>query len=220
MPAVGSSTVKDFQVLKDEFPDENFKFIGPAIAPRISTIEIPFVNIKNPIIYISLGTLLNNSVSFYKKCFAAFGSENVTVILSIGNTVPVEKLGRIPGNFKIYPFVPQLDVLQHASLFITHGGMNSVNEAIYYGVPMLVIPMGNDQPTVANRIVELGLGQQLNRKKLSSESLKCTAFNVLKDANIKTTIQRFQQLMSNAGGNRLAAHEIIDYIRNINHKSV
>ena len=207
-------TVKRFQVLNSEFPDRSFKFIGPSITPRISTIEISFDEIKNPIIYISLGTLLNNSISFYKKCFTAFENEDVTVIMSIGNTISIEKLGQIPINFMVYPFVPQLDVLQHASLFITHGGMNSVNEAMYYGVPMLVVPMGNDQPTVANRITELGIGKRMNRRKLSPESLKSAAFNILSNIKYKTTIETFKQDMINAGGNSLAAYEIIDYIRN------
>ncbi len=207
-------TVKDFQVLNYKFPDMSFKFIGPSITPRTSTIKIPFDEINNPIIYISLGTLLNKSVSFYKKCFIAFRNENVTVILSIGNIVPIEKLGQIPNNFKVYPFVPQLEVLQHASLFITHGGMNSVNESMYYGIPMLVVPMGNDQPTVANRIDELKLGKRMNRRQLSPESLKCAAFHVLNDTEYRTTIQTFRKAMNNAGGNNFAAHEIINYIHN------
>ncbi len=209
-------TLKEFQILNNEFPSANYKFIGPSIVHRSSNIHIDFEEIRNPLIYISLGTLLNSSVSFYKKCFAAFARENVTVILSIGQTVSVKKLGQIPKNFRVHSFVPQLEVLQHTSLFITHGGMNSVNEAMYYGVPMLVVPVGNDQPTVANRVNELGLGKRLNRKKLSSESLKCAAFDVMNDVKIKKVVQEFQQAMSKAGGNRFAAHEIIDYIRNQN----
>lgn len=211
-------TIKEFQIFNNEFPSANYKFIGPSIIHRSSNIHIDFEEIRNSLIYISLGTLLNNSVSFYKKCFQAFARENVTVILSIGQNVLVKKLGPIPENFRVYSFVPQLEVLQHASLFITHGGMNSVNEAMHYGVPMLVVPVGNDQPTVANRINELGLGKRLNRKKLSSESLKYSAFDVINDVNIKKTVQTYQQIMSEAGGNNLAAHEIIDYIHSRNSK--
>ncbi|SHO52430.1 macrolide family glycosyltransferase [Anaerocolumna xylanovorans] len=209
-------TVKEFQILNKEFPDTNYKFIGPSISHRNSNVHIAFDEIRNPLIYISLGTLLNDSISFYKKCFEAFACENVTVILSVGQNIPLKKLGQIPENFRVYSFVPQLEVLQHTSLFITHGGMNSVNEAIYYGVPMLVVPVGNDQPTVANRVNELGLGKRLNRKKLSSENLRCTAFDVMNDVKVKKTVQIFQQAMSEAGGNSFAAHEIIDYVRNQN----
>ncbi|MBW9153496.1 glycosyl transferase (plasmid) [Clostridium estertheticum] len=205
-------TVKNFQLFSNDFCDKNFRFIGPSITPRNSDVKIPFSEIKNSIIYISLGTLLNNSTSFYKKCFTAFENEDVTVIMSIGNTVSLKKLGRIPDNFKVYSFVPQLEVLQHADLFITHGGMNSVNESMYYGVPMLVVPIGNDQPSVANRIAELGLGERINKRNLSPLSLKKSAHSVLNEIKYNKRIKEFQKLMVISGENNLAAHEIVNYI--------
>ena len=71
-----------------------------------------------------------------------------------------ETLGNIPSNIWTYSYVPQLEVLQHTDLFITHGGMNSVNEAMYYGVPMLVMPVINDQPLNAAQVEKLKLGKK------------------------------------------------------------
>ncbi len=109
-------TTRDFQINHTAFPEENYKFIGASIWNRASGIEIPFEKMKKPFIYISLGTLFNNSVSFYKKCIQAFSGENVSVIMSVGSKINIEKLGKIPGNFYIYRFVPQLDVLSRADL--------------------------------------------------------------------------------------------------------
>lgn len=63
-----------------------------------------------------------------------------------------QKLENNPSNFKLYNYVPQLDILQHTDLFITRGGMNSSSENLYFGVPMLVIPVMGGQPIVAQRI--------------------------------------------------------------------
>ncbi len=78
-----------------------------------------------------------------------------TVIISTGQTDP-DALGPLPADVLPRRFVPQPEVPARAALFVTHGGMNSVNEAMYAGVPMLVVPQGADQPMTAARVVELG----------------------------------------------------------------
>lgn len=206
-------TTKEFQILNNEFSNAHYKFIGPSIMQRRNDIQIDFNKFQKPLIYISLGTLLNNSISFYKTCFSAFEYENVIVILSVGQNILKKRLGKIPKNFKVLSFAPQLEILKHCSLFITHGGMNSVNESIYFGVPMLVVPVGNDQPTVANRVDQIGLGKQLNKKKLSAKILRDTALDVINNNEIQLTVQKFQRAAQEAGGNNLAACEIINYIR-------
>ena len=129
-------TIKEFQIYSDEFDNSRYKYVGASIGSR-NEGRFDFSFMKQPIIYISLGTLLNTSAKFFRKCIEAFQNQSVSVIMSIGNVVKLEQLGKIPDNFFVYPFVPQLEVLQKASLFITHGGMNSVNEALYYGTPMI-----------------------------------------------------------------------------------
>lgn len=129
--------------------------------------------------------------------------------MSIGNVVKLEQLGKIPDNFFVYPFVPQLEVLQKASLFITHGGMNSVNEALYYGTPMIVIPVGNDQPTVARQIETLHLGKYMKRKDTDAVSLRLTAMEILNNNNYKDTLKKFQMKSQAAGGNMEIARQIL-----------
>jgi MGT family glycosyltransferase len=70
-------------------------------------------------------------------------------------------LGDIPANCLVQQFVPQLEILQRASLFITHGGMNSVNEAHSYNVPLVIVPQTADQHLIAKRVEKLGAGKQL-----------------------------------------------------------
>ncbi|SCL91845.1 hypothetical protein [Sporanaerobacter sp. PP17-6a] len=90
--------------------------------------------------------------------------------------------------------------------------MNSVNEAMYYSVPIIAIPLANDQPTIADRIVELNLGIRLNKRALTPEQLRDTTIAVLNDVNIRSKIQLMKETVRNAGGSPYAALEIDKYI--------
>jgi len=65
--------------------------------------------------------------------------------VSLGRQANVEALGPIPNNFLLQPTVPQLELLPKVDLFVTHGGMNSINEALYFGVPLVVVPQQLEQ---------------------------------------------------------------------------
>ncbi len=180
-----------FQPFRDTF-DERFIFSIPEIEnTRKIDINIPYGEMKAPIIYISLGSMIR-SKTFFKKCIKAFGNREMTIILSCGGMQP-EKLGNLPDNIYAYPFVPQLEVLQHVDLFFTHGGMNSVNEAIFYGVPMLVKPIINDQPINAFRVEELQIGKQVTDLTClcSAKKIYMKTMDVLNDPSIKTNSKEF-----------------------------
>ncbi len=206
-------TVKEFQIYSGDFDSSRYKYVGASIGGREEK-EFDFSKIENPIIYISLGTLLNTSVKFFRKCLDAFRNQPVSVVMSIGNVVKMEQLGKIPDNFFVYPFVPQLEILKKASLFITHGGMNSVNEALYYGTPMLVIPVGNDQPTVARRIETLHLGKYMKQKDIDADSLRLSAMEILNNNSYKDTLREFQIKSQSAGGNMEIARQILAELDN------
>ena len=201
-------TVKEFQPYANDFDEETYQFVGASIGDR-GEVAFDFSKMSETIIYISLGTLLNTSIKFFKTCIEAFGNQPVSVIMSIGKTIKQEQLGKLPDNVFAYPYVPQLEILQKASLFITHGGMNSVNESIYYGCPMLVIPMGNDQPRVAQQVKDLHLGKTLAHKGLTAKQLRDSAYSVLQDSSYKKKLEEFQNLSHLAGGNQAIARMIL-----------
>ena len=78
----------------------------------------------------------------------------------------------MPGNPIVVPVAPQLDLLSRAALTITHAGLNTVLESLSYGVPMVAIPVGNDQPGVAARIKWRGVGELLALKHLKAAKLR------------------------------------------------
>ncbi len=150
---------KLFQPKSESF-DERYVFVCPPIkAVTASHEKIPYDAMQKPIIYISMGSIMSSRI-FCKRCIKAFGGKNFSVILNTGRIDP-KTLGPVPKNIFAYSFVLQLEVLHKADLFITHCGMNSVNEAMSFGVPMLAMPVINDQIANAKRIVELGIGLRM-----------------------------------------------------------
>lgn len=201
-------TTSEFQIDSDAF-DESYLFVGPAIVPRKINVVIPYRQMQGRIIYISLGTLQNEKKELYRKFMEAFANvEGVSIIMSVGYHTDINELGEIPHNFFIYPFVPQLDVLKHSQIFITHGGMNSVNEGLYYQNKLLVIPMDMDQFSVADRVEELGVGYQLKEKRLDSKLIFDKIKKLEKDSQVEMRVKSMSQHMRNAGGVARAADKI------------
>ncbi|PWE75313.1 glycosyl transferase [Bacillus cereus] len=201
-------TSKLYQPNVEEF-DDSYIFVGPSIAQRKDVDSFSLEQEKgNKLIFISMGTVFNQQPDFYYTCFEAFRDSSVTVILAIGEQNDISQLDNIPSNFKLYNYVPQLDILQHTDLFITHGGMNSSSESLYFSVPMLVIPVMGDQPIVAQRIEELEAGVQLDRNLLTPEILRNTAMHMLSNDIYTKNSHRIGKSLKNAGGYKKAVDEI------------
>ncbi|WP_339351147.1 nucleotide disphospho-sugar-binding domain-containing protein [Bifidobacterium indicum] len=89
----------------------------------------------------------------------------------------------------------------------------SADEALYYQVPMVVVPMADDRPAVGARIAELGLGTVLDRKAIDGTSLRQTASDVLGDQSIATNVKQFGEDMRNSGGNRRVMEDLNNLLR-------
>lgn len=200
-------TSRSFQIDGDSFPEKQYRFVGPSLDGRENTkpsadlASVLAQSSDRPIVYASLGTIFNTFLPFYRAVVGAFGGKDVTVILSVGHNFDRGKLGEIPDNIHIYESVDQLSVLRKASVFLTHGGMNSVNEALYYGVPMVTVPMADDQPAVGARAEELGLGLNLDKRSISAQSLGEAAMKVMTDKETSERVKAMSRDMHEAGGN-------------------
>lgn len=204
-------TSREFQPYNEEL-DDRFQFIGASIYER-KCIPTDFLMVKTnqPLIYISFGTIFTENIGFYKKCIQSFQNKEVEVYISMHQGIDRTKLGFIPDNIHIYEFLPQLEILRKASLFITHGGMNSMNEAIYFEVPMLVFPQGADQILNASCVDKHNIGKWMKSSKISKELLYKTSISVMKDSNIAENLREIKKFNDNSGGNRKGAILIEEY---------
>jgi MGT family glycosyltransferase len=200
--------------------DERFAFVGASFNPQRDANLTPSVHdllsgfppdkADRPLLYISLGTLYNQRPDFFRQCLRAFGSEDLRVILSLGEGLRKEELGPLPANIQAASYVPQLEVLQRASAFITHGGANSVMEAFSFGVPIIVVPQNDEQTLTATRVVELGLGCALESANLS-ESVLHTAVSQVQQPAIRATVSQMQTAVQAAGGAERAAEIMLQH---------
>lgn len=206
-------TTREFQPGGAAF-DSSYQFVGSSISSRLTVqdFDLSAIQGKCPI-YISLGTVFNMANDFYNLCFEAFRSTEHTVVMSVGSRTSIADLGEIPNNFIVRNYVPQTEILQHAKLFITHGGMNSTHEGLYYGVPLVVIPQAADQPIIAGQVANLGAGIQLPMQGLTSHQLQEAVDKVLNDSSYKLASERLSESLHQSGGYRQAVDEIIKYTR-------
>ena len=186
---------ESFQNCRDTL-DDTFRFVVPTQKSSCGNRKIPYEQMKYPIIYISLGSIISNK-NFYKKCIRVFGNKEVSVILNTGKLNPKE-LGSIPDNIYAYSFVPQVEVLQHTSVFLTHCGMNSVNEAICAGVPMVGMPFLNDQIGNANQIDRLRIGKKIHSLPCRAKEMESAVFEVLNEKEYRINVEKLQKEVSNA----------------------
>lgn len=198
-------TSKEFQPMVETFSSK-YSFVGPSVSKVI--VEPKGRNKK--LIYISLGTINNKNINFYKNCINAFKDFDVYVIMSVGRNTDIKSLGHIPNNFEVKNSVEQITILQEADVFITHCGMNSVNESLYYGVPMVLFPQHSEQRMVANRVTYLGAGIMLKKNK--PEDIKGSVFKVMNDNEYEENAIKLSKSFYNAGGSKKAADVILQVI--------
>ncbi len=204
-------TTREFQPDGEAF-DPAYKFVGPSISPRFTPERFDFAAIegKSPI-YISLGTVFNRAPDFYRLCFEALENTDHTVVMSIGNQVQFSDLGEIPKNFIVKNYVPQTEILPHTQLFITHGGMNSVHEGLYCGVPLIVIPQSADQPIIARQVADIGAGVQLHMQSLTAHQLREAVDQVSSRPSFKKAAATIGESFRQSGGYRQAVDEIFNF---------
>jgi len=168
-------TSRRFQPYAESFSD-NYAFVGPSVFSK----AVPDKTKECPLVYISMGTVINDRRDFYAKCIEALRDQNVNVVISCGNAVNRESLGVLPDNIHVYPYVDQLDILSKADVFITHCGMNSVSESLYMAAPMVLYPQTSEQKAVARRVMEIGAGTALNDD--SIDGIRASVHEILSNA--------------------------------------
>ena len=194
-------TSKDFQPCAETFSDR-YAFVGPCLRAVTQPMKKP----DKPLVYVSMGTVLEGEDDFYRDCVTAFADGKYEVILSVGESRPPKDA---PGHIHIHPRVDQIAVLQAADVFITHCGMNSTSEALYHGVPLVTRPLTPEEGGVANRVEALGAGLRLNCT--APDAIRRAVDAVLSDPKYRDAAGKIGEGFRKCGGAKAAAEMILKY---------
>jgi UDP:flavonoid glycosyltransferase YjiC (YdhE family) len=193
-----------------QYLPNHFHYTAPWIEPQArEPSPFPWERLDGrPLIYASLGTLQNRLEHAYAKIVEACAGLDAQLVLALGRK---DLNGPQPtyGSAIVVAYAPQVALLKRASLVISHGGLNTTLEALSEGLPLVLLPITNDQPGIAARVKSVGAGEFIPIGKLSAASLSQTIDRVLSTPSYRETARKCAHRMARLDGLSRAA-ELID----------
>jgi MGT family glycosyltransferase len=194
----------------DELAD-TLKYVGPSIAERPSDPEFPWHALPEPgtkpVVLISVGTAnIDAGAEFLRSCAQAVAERAhiFAVIVDPGNAITEP-----PVNALIAQHVPQLELLPRVSAVICHAGQNTVCETLYHGIPLVVAPIRDDQPIVAQQAVDAGVAERVRFGRARAEQIGAALDKVLTEPGYRASAEQVAASFKAAGGAQAAARELI-----------
>lgn len=183
--------------------------VGPALNGASRDAAVPFdldrLAKDAPRVLVSLGTVSAGAgARFFGTVVDALGDAPVQVIL----VAPEELVPEPPQNFLVQRFVPQASLLAHVNAVVCHAGHNTVCESLAHGLPLVVAPIRDDQPVVAQQVVNAGAGVRVRFGRVGPAELRDAVMAVLSDPSYRAAARRVQRSFSAAGGAAAAADRL------------
>ncbi|NUK70746.1 glycosyltransferase family 1 protein [Streptomyces lunaelactis] len=194
----------------DESSPGHYAFVGPALSPRPSDgSAFPWQRLDpaRRRVLVSLGTLNREAGGrFYAQTLRAAErlADRVQLILA----APADVVGEVPDHVLLLEHVPQLPLLPHLDAVVSHGGHNTVCEALAHGLPLVVAPIRDDQPIVAQQVAAAGAGIRVRFGRARSDELHDALAAVLDDPAHRRAARRIQASFAAAGGAAAAADRL------------
>src|SRR5215467_12370799 len=189
-----------------DFPQ--FRYAGPFHDGRgRMEFDFPWQELTGePLVYASMGTLQNGLIEIFRSITqAAISLKERQFVLAVGGQLDPKQLGAVPANVMVVSHAPQIEILRRSSLCITHAGLNTALESLANGVPMVAVPITNDQPGVAARIANKKVGVVISPDQTSPETLVEAINQVLGDSTFRDNVQRMQEAIRRNDGLSIAA---------------
>ena len=187
-----------FDFRRERLPD-HFHYTGPWHQPhRDQDRPFPWDRLDGrPLLYASLGTVQNRTTHLYSAIAGACEGLDVQLVLALGR--PEGTLDcPLPRGAIVVPYAPQVALLQKAKAVITHAGLNTALETLARGLPMVAIPLTNDQPGVARRLEMLGAARVLQPHSVTKDRLQEAILAILNDPQYRAASQACQQRIQSA----------------------
>ncbi len=179
------------------------RFVGPSISDRPDPTPFPFDRLQpGTRLLVSLGTVnVDQGERFFTTLLEALANRPLQVVL----VAPEDALGPVPANVLVRRRIPQLAVLPHVHAVLCHGGHNTVCEALAHGLPLVVAPIKDDQPVVAQQVVAAGAGLRLRFGRAGPGEIAAAVERVLREDGFRAAAARIRDSFNRAGGAERAA---------------
>jgi zeaxanthin glucosyltransferase len=199
-----------------EFPINNLPshlhYVGPLRNAEPKSVDFPYEKLTGqPMVYASLGSVQNTKEDVFRCIAAACEGLDVQLVIAHGGGMSADTARSLRGSPLVVEYAPQPDILAHASLTITHAGMNTILDSLSYGVPLIAIPITFEQPGNGARICSTRVGKVLSLRKLNVDLLRDAIAQVLAENSYKINARKIQQSIQQTGGARQAA-DIIEQV--------
>jgi len=164
----------------------NHHWVGPLLWEPAQSIPAYLQNPGEPWALITLSSNRQaGEVELARAALTALAGFALRPLLTLGDTTSRDEIGPLPHRARLEPYAPHSPILQRAALCVSHAGHGIVSKALYFGVPMVLIPWDRDQPGVAARAEALGVARVVRRQELSAERLSAAIRDVLTDPDLK-----------------------------------
>jgi MGT family glycosyltransferase len=168
------------------------------LPPDDRTIDLPAWLDRigpRPLVYVSLGTVFSRErgSEIFSKLLAGLQDADVEVVATVGRDLEPASLGLQPPHIHLERFLPLGALLPRCSLVVFHGGSGTLGHAIANGLPMVILPLGADQPENAARCAELGASRILDQDNLTPEFVHEVVLDVLHTPSYRQSAERLRE---------------------------
>ena len=198
-----------FEFPRRELP-KHVRFVGPLrLAGDRQTVPFPWERLDGrPLIYASLGTLQNRVAGMFRVIAEACDGLNSQLVITTGHGVAPEDLGQLPGHPVIVSYAPQRELLRRSVMAVTHAGLNTVLDALATGIPLVALPITNEQPGIAARVAWIGAGETIPNKQVPPRALRAAVIRVQTNPVYRAAAERVRDVIQASGGAPRAAELI------------
>ncbi|WP_343231781.1 glycosyltransferase [Thaumasiovibrio subtropicus] len=175
--------------------------------------------VPRPLIYMSMGTIESQDKTLFNRLLSLISDiSEYDFIVSLGGQDIEVNSENLPNNISVYASVDQKSILRKASAFISHGGQNSVNESLFFGVPLLILPRTDERRLIAETIESFGAAFVLDDKRMNGIQFREALLRLVNEPDLANKASSLGDSLRLAGGVNRACTEIETYL--VNHKTI
>ncbi|MBO0656337.1 hypothetical protein J1792_27255 [Streptomyces triculaminicus] len=196
---------RSFQPAGATFDAARYHFVGPCLEGAAAAEQWTPPADGSPVVLISLGTSVHRNPEFFRMCVETFRDTPWHVVMAVHKGIAPADLAPLPPNVEVHTWAPQLAVLRHAEVFVSHAGLGSITGALSMGTPVVLVPSTPEHEVHAQRVAELGLGRVIRSGTLGPDRLRAAVDEVKADQMTRKRVSKMQQDIAEAGGHTAAA---------------